>query len=746
MRRPCNVALPPTPNLVVQAGNIGFSPSNPVDGDEVIVYATIVNNGDADANDVQVQFVDVTALQNGQPGALTIGERQTINTIPAGGSSTVQVTYTTAGKDGERTLQVVVDPSNLIAETDETDNLVKKSLRIQAAAMPNLVMLASNVEFNPPEPIDRDRVTVHAVVLNQGAADAHNVLVQFIDMTTGVATPIAREQFIEVIPVGGSAHMEATLDLDGQSRDRKIQILVDSNNLIEESNERDNTATKTLIVEASPAPNLVVHERNIGFDSHPPRIGEPVTISAVILNNGTADAEQVVVQIADVTNGRPLPVGEQQVIELIPAGGSGVATVVYDSSFLLTALQGGSGGALYARQIRVTVDPSNFIEELDEIDNKDTALLTLAPPPAADLVVQSNNIGFDPPVPAEGDAVSVTVTILNAGVVDASDVLVQFVDVTDGGMVPVGAKQTIPLIAAGTSATAQVTYATTGKEGARKIQVLVDPHTVIPESNESDNSAIQTLTVMPAPAPNLVVQTANIGFSPTAPEEGATVNIRATILNTGNADANDVMVQFIDATSNGGTPIDANQVISTIPPGGSAVAEIAYDTTGKVGDRKIQVIADRNNLIIEQNENDNSATATLGVAALPAPNLLVQVSNIGFDPGQANPGDQVTVYATILNNGTSDATDVLVQFVDATNSSAPSPIGQPQTIEAIMAGGSGTAQIVYDTTGMSGDRKIQVVADPHNFVPETKESDNNATKTLSLIPELAPNLVMNSNN
>ncbi len=735
------VALPPTPNLVIQPGNIGFSPSTPTDGDQVVIYATIVNNGSADAAEVQVQFVDVT-----DGGALTIGERQQIDAIPAGGSRTVQVNYPTADKAGERTLQVVVDPGNLIVESDESDNVVKKALRVETAARPNLVMDQANIEFNPPAPIDSERVTVHAVVLNQGAAPATNVLVQFIDMTTGVATPIAREQYIERIAMGGSAAVEATLDLNGQSQDRKIQVLVDSNNLIGESNERDNSATKTLIVAAAPAPNLVVHAENIGFGAQPLRVGEPLTISVVIRNDGDSDATDVAVQIADVTNGRPTPIGEEQIIPSIPAGGSGVAAVIYDSSYLLATLQSGNRGTRFSRQIRVTVDPANFIAERNEIDNKDTATLILTPPPAANLVMQSTNIGFAPPLPTAGEAVSVTATILNNGQLDASDVLVQFVDVTDGNLTPVDAKQTIPLIEAGGSATAQVTYATADREGARKLQVLVDPHTVIPESNEGDNSAIQTLTVLPAAAPNLVVQSANIGFSPIDPETGESVNIRATILNSGNADAHDVMVQFVDTTDNDAIPIAANQTISHIPPGGSAVAEVLYATVGETGDRKIQVIADRNNLIVEQNENDNSATATLEVMALPAPNLMIQVSNIGFDPAAANPGDQVTVYATIVNNGTSDATDLLVQFVDATNSSAPLPIGQPQTIEAIPAGGSGMAQIVYDTTGMSGDRKIRVVADPNNFIAETKESDNEATKTLSLVPELAPNLVLDRDN
>ncbi|MEZ4864733.1 MAG: CARDB domain-containing protein [Caldilineaceae bacterium] len=735
------VALPPTANLSVQAGNIGISPISPVEGAVITIYATIVNNGDADAGETVVQFIDVT-----DGGALPIGDKQTIESIAAGGSDTVQVNYNTAHRAGERIIQVVVDPGNFIKETDETDNAVKKTVNILAPPLANLVILANNIEFTPPDPTDRARVNLHAVVLNNGADDAHHVLVQFIDMTTGVAIPIGGEQFIELIPVGGSGEVEATLNLTGEVKDRKIQVQVDSNNLIPESNERDNTATKTLPVSASPLPNLAVMAETFGFAPSQPKQGDVVTLTAVVLNNGAADAQNIAVQFADVTNGRPIPIGEQQIIDALPVGSSSMVSVHFDTSMLAALPATG----LSERRIRVEVDPNNFIRELDEIDNKDTATLSIEPPPAPNLVVQASNIGFAPPSPRNGDQVSVTVTILNAGVLDAGQVLVQFVDVTDGAMTPVGAKQTIALIPAGGSATTGVSYDTTDKEGARKIQVLVDPHAMIQESSESDNSAIQTLTVMPAPAPNLVVQAANIGVNPINPSEGEVVTLRATVLNSGETDASDVVVQFVDVTEKSPVPIGANQTIALIPAGGSGVAEVTYDTTGKVNGsqsaRKIQVIADRNNLIVESNENDNSATQTVSISPLPAPNLMVQVSNIGFDPVQPNPGDQVTVYATIINNGTSDATNVMVQLVDATNSSATSPIGQPQTIEAIPAGGSGVVQLVYDTTGKSGDRKILVVVDPNNFVQETNERDNNATKTLSLVPESAPNLVISSNN
>lgn len=743
------VALLPTPNLAVQAANIGLSPVAPVQGQVITLYATLVNNGNAGVEEVVVQFVDVTA-----GGALPIGEKQTIAAIPAGGSSTVEVRYPTDDRLGERIVQVVVDPGNLISETDETDNSVRKTIRILPPPLANLVIEATNLEFTPPEPTDQDGVTLHAVVRNNGEADAHHVLVQFIDMTTGVATPIGGEQFIELIPVGGSGAISATLTLNGEVKDRKIQVQVDSNNLIPESNERDNLASKTLPVRASPLPNLVVMAETVGFAPSAPRQGDLVTLTAVVLNNGAIDAEGIVVQFADVTSGRAVPIGEQQRLPVLPAGSSGMVQVQFDTSILPVAPATGPG----ERRIRVEVDPNNFIRELDEIDNKDIATLIIAPPPAPNLVIQAGNIGFAPLMPRSGDLVSVTATILNAGVVDAGQVLVQFVDVTTGTPIPIGAKQTIALIPAGGSANAQVTYATASEAspqaGTRKIQVLVDPHTMIAESSETDNSAIQTLSVAPAPAPNLVVQSANLGFNPIQPAEGDVVTLRATILNNGEIDAQDVVIQFLDLTDKSPTPIGANQTIAQLPVGGSAIAEVTFDTAGKAtsqGTRRIQVVADPNNLIVESAENDNSADQSLAIVPTPAPNLLVQVSNIGFDPALPNPGDQVTIYATIINNGSADAMNVVVQIVDATNSSTTTPIGQPLTLESIPAGGSGVVQLIYDTTGMSaggadGARKIQVVVDPNNFIPERSETDNTATKSLSLVPKVAPNLLISSNN
>ncbi len=73
---------------------------------------------------------------------------------------------------------------------------------------------------------------------------------------------------------------------------------------------------------------------------------------------------------------------------------------------------------------------------------------------------------------------------------------------------------------------------------------------------------------------------------------------------------------------------------------------------------------------------------------------------------------------------------------------APEPIGlKAQTVERIDAGQSATAQVVYDTTGKSGERRIRVVADPHQTIVETSEADNEAAAAVMVAPPPLPNLV-----
>ena len=748
------VAVTPlsAPNLSALAANIGFHPASPTAGDSVTLRATILNRGQSDATTVEVQFVDIT-----DGGATPIGERIILPRVRAGSSALAETTYDTTGfcisppgtggvgGGCRRTIQVVVDPGNFVAETDETDNASSSALTVAPSPTPNLVMLAGNIALQPPVPAGGGDVSISAVVLNNGTAAARSVQVLFMDVTGGEATPIGTEQSIALIPVGGSAQAQVSYDLPDGARNRKIQVMVDANNQIREISENDNTATKLIEVNAGALPNLAVLDAAIGFNPAAPHVDEPVALSAVILNNGDADAADVIVQFEDVTAGRPVPIGQPQTLASIPAGGSGTVHAEFIST--------GPAGEV---KIRVVADPGNFIEESEEIDNKGTRILAVAPAPTPNLAVLVANIGFDPPAPVEGTPVNLLVTVLNTGDADAENVLVQFSDTTDSGQQPIGAMQTIERIPAGGSGTAQVTYETSnrcspptvggGGGGAceRKIKVTVDPYAVVSESDETDNTATRALLVTATAAPNLTIPAENIGFAPATVVEGGSVTVRVTVRNDGTAPAEGVVVQFLDVTDKDAQPIGSNQTIETIPAGGSGTAQVVYETAGKTGERKIEVVADRNNLIAESNEQDNSAQAkfTVGVAALP--NLIIKSDNIGFSPDVPASGDQVTIVATILNDGGADAGEVIVQFVDG--GTGGSPIGQPQVIDSIPAGSSAAAQVTFDTSGRSGDQRVTVVVDPNNFVTETKESDNSTSKTLKMQTEPIPNLNVSSSN
>ena len=730
-RTTLTIQPPPIANLTVAASGIGFHPKQPVQGDEVTVTAVIRNTGDARAAGITVQFFDVS-----DGVLLPIGGRQSLAEIGPGASATAQVSYATAGMAGTRRIQVVVDPNNFVVESNEGDNEAALSLTVAPPPMPNLSMAAGNIVFDPPQPTEGDVVTITAVALNTGAAPAARILVQFVDVTNGAFDPIGLEQTIESIPPGGSATAQVVYATADKPGSRKIQLLVDSNNLIAETDENDNEAVTTLAVTPAPLPNLVVRADGVGFNPSQPTAGEALTVTVTVHNQGAAAAESVVVQLLDVSDGEAVPVGAAQTVAQLAPGAATALSWAY-----------GAGSALLPgeRTLRVVVDPGNFVVETDETDNRVSLTLLVAPAHLPNVVALPSNLGFVPMHPVDGDAVMLTMTLLNAGAAPATDVLVQFVDVTDGAADPIGAKQTIPLILPGQSAIAQVTYDTTGKAGERRIRVVADPHMILAESAENDNEAVGVLRVAPAPLPDIAILAEHIGFSAATAAPGDVVTVTATLLNLGSVVAENVVVQFVDASNNGNSPITANQVISAIAPGGAASVQIAYGTRGRFGERRIQVVVDPNNLLVEQDENNNRALASFRVQTPAAANLVMRATQIGFDPGAVGAEGTVNVYATVRNDGGVAVGEVSVTFLDVTDGGAV-PIGAPQTLPGIGPGGSGMVQVVYAVPAGTTDRKVQVVVDPNNTIAESSESDNQATATLPRIQAAQPNLMLTTDN
>ncbi len=118
----------------------------------------------------------------------------------------------------------------------------------------------------------------------------------------------------------------------------------------------------------------------------------------------------------------------------------------------------------------------------------------------------------------------------------------------------------------------------------------------------------------------------------------------------------------------------------------------------------------------------------LGSVATPKPDLALASSSISFTPSSINLGDSVQISADVMNIGDASASSVQVNFYDG---SLSNQIGT-STIASINVGETKSATMTY-TPSSGGAHEIIVVADPSNAIEEYDETNNNASKTLTVI-------------
>jgi len=107
------------PDLTLSSGDITFSNPNPAVGENITINVTIHNIGNADANNVTVQFFDGDPVNGTQ-----IGTDQTIDLITAGGNETVNVIW--VAETGTHDIYLKIDPDDNIAESNEDNNEARK--------------------------------------------------------------------------------------------------------------------------------------------------------------------------------------------------------------------------------------------------------------------------------------------------------------------------------------------------------------------------------------------------------------------------------------------------------------------------------------------------------------------------------------------------------------------------------------------------------------------------------------------
>ena len=239
--------------------------------------------------------------------------------------------------------------------------------------------------------------------------------------------------------------------------------------------------------------------------------------------------------------------------------------------------------------------------------------------------------------PTEGDVISVTATISNTGQADAGPLTVAFFATPPAGFgeIYIGATF-VPAVVAGDPADATIQWNTLGFAGDVPVRVVVDPFNRLAETDEENNEATTSLTILTRP--DLSVPA--IELSDPEPVAGQPVAVTLTISNAGQTDAGASILALYDGNpASGGTLVD--EKAPAVPGTGETTVAFTW-TPSAPGPHRLFAISDRDNAVNEFDEGNNQTWRDVYVG-FAGPLLL--------DSG----GDTDPVYTPVLGYGAVDA-------------------------------------------------------------------------------------------
>jgi subtilase family serine protease/prenyltransferase beta subunit len=623
------------PNLSISSNDISFSNPIPTVGETITISVNVKNSGIAQAVGVSVQFYD------GDPssgGALI--EETTITSIATFGSEQTGITYTIPTASS-KIIFIQIDPLNTIDELDETDNIASKNLT--SSTLPDLSITSADIEIFPPAPDPYIMVGIFIKVRNHGETDATDVLVEVYDGDpANGGVKLSGSGTVQSIPAGGVADVTAAIageNVTGLSKD--IYVLVDPQNTISESNETNNQAIKTFLIGASI--DLGVSSEDIIFTPSNPKEGDIVQITSTVGNSmlGTASNIKVRFYLGDPDSGGT-QIGTDIVIPEISSRGTATVSTTWNTT-------GHTGN----NHIYVYVDPDNAIAEDNENNNIAFKTLKVATSQGPDLTVISSDITFSPPLPSQGDIVTITANIGNIGNQDASNVLVGFSlgDPEVGGTTTFSF-QTIPFIAQGSSASVQATLNTAGLSGTYEIYVNADAFNEISEMNEENNITYAPLEITAPQGPDLSIEATDTTALVTDTQSlEVTGSIQITIENKGNQDTNAAfeITVFEDRDKNKILDSATDNILgiftytNTLTAGTTDTIDIPVSGNVLFRDNLIYIIADSGNTISELDETNNIRHTSQECEYLPPVRTLNPVQKWAWTTSTVMPDyNQVT--------------------------------------------------------------------------------------------------------
>ena len=334
------------PDLIVSA--LTSNKAQYLPGEAITITATVRNQGATATGGFSVALTSADLTT----------QTKSVSSLAAGASATVTFTYTAAQYTASKTITVTAtaDSTGVIAETNENNNT--RSATFTVLALPDLTVSA--LTCDKPAYEAGDTVTISATVRNAGASPSAATTVRLTVPGIGVYS-----RSIAALNAGASQMVPFTFIAPTALTPQSITVTAyaDPDNIIQESNENNNTRTAVVQINAL-RPDIEITDSTV-TDWY---AGMTVTVSATVRNRTAQPVPAVAIR---------LTVGSASYTESIPVPGNGTNLAV----FKITVPAAGS----YA--VRIVADPDGVLNETDESNNvlvKDIQVKPVPPSLVAD--------------------------------------------------------------------------------------------------------------------------------------------------------------------------------------------------------------------------------------------------------------------------------------------------------------------------------------------------------------------------
>ena len=500
-------------------------------------------------------------------------------------------------------------------------------IRLALGERPDWVQRPGDISVSPQPVVSGDTVAVSITVRNLGIDPGPSTTIRLFDAHPESGGVVLTNLSVPALDKAESTEVAWSWRITGDPGERGIFAWVNPDTAQQEGYRNDNTTEATFQV-LEPIPDLVIADSLFWvFPEQPQVLDSVLTVSLIISNIGTGNAEAYDIRIVDslLTSGSVSELADVR----FPGLNRGMSETLI-VSWEVTDLDAGD------HVLNATVDWRNELQELNEDNNTARTTVHLA----TRAEIEAAELWISNPNPPEGDSLWLRGIWRNIGEAEARNfhVVLRNGD-PDSGTGIILAEKDVSVLPGGASDTLETLWLTVGQVGVHEFVLEVDSGNTVSELDETNNRIVRTVNVVTGP--DLIARDLQLNIP--SPVEGDSARLSFSVRNMGMVDADSFSVIVMLDTM--------EKHCWRFPLAGLSQRNLSHgwlwDNGGGPGDHTVSVQVDVDSEVEETNEENNAEElsvhvmtfADLVVNIVPSMTEAVENEILIFDVTVENAGE-----------------------------------------------------------------------------------------------------------